>query len=175
MPDLLGTYRPVIGLGMLAVVLGTIALILFFMPVLGVPISSLGLLCGLVGFLCALFVPGEGLRWSVAGVAMSSLALLVNVAMTYAPAGYLPTPNPPPPWQPVPDRPYVPPPAGQLRLPASLRRQHAALPMSHTGLARTSENHLLPVEARMDERDHRQLASPGLGGANHLEYPPTRA
>jgi hypothetical protein len=113
MSDFAETYRPLTGLGMASLVLGTVALMLFFLPVLGIPISVLGLLFGLVGSGVALFRPRVSLRWGLGGIGMSALALLLNIGIVYAPAGYIPTGGQqPPPWQAVPDRPYVPPPAG---------------------------------------------------------------
>ena len=106
------TYRPLNGLGMAGLVLGTIGLLLFFLPILGIPISVLGLFFGLVGFGVGLFRPRVSLRWSLGGIGMSALALLLNIGIVYAPAGYIPTGGQqPPPWRSVPDRPYVPPPA----------------------------------------------------------------
>jgi hypothetical protein len=112
MSDFAETYRPLTGLGMASLVLGTVALMLFFLPVLGIPISVLGLVFGLVGFGAALFRPGVSLRWGLGGICMSALALLLNVGIVFAPAGYVPTGgHQPQPWRGVPDRPYVPPPA----------------------------------------------------------------
>src|SRR5438105_2687081 len=102
---------PAIGPGMASLVLGTIALILFFLPILGVPISAFGLLFGVIGFVMAMLGGRLTLRWSVAGLAMSALALSVNLAVNHAPARLLPQRDVPKQWQPVPDRPFVPPPA----------------------------------------------------------------
>ncbi len=107
----MSAHRPPIDLGPLAVVLGFIGLLLFFLPILGIPISAFGLLCGLVGSVIARAPGGVRLRWSLLGCAVAGLALAINVAITYAPAGYTPAPGVTPPWQGVPDRPYVPPPA----------------------------------------------------------------
>jgi hypothetical protein len=108
---LLPNDSPLPALGMASLVLGVIALLLSFLPVLGLPISACGLLCGLLGFAAALVSPGTSLRWSVGGLAVGVLALSVNLALAYAPTGYLPDPHVPKTWQPVPDRPSVPPPA----------------------------------------------------------------
>ncbi len=105
------TSAPPPALGMLSLVLGTIALLLFFLPVLGVPISAFALLVGLIGTALAPFGVGGSLRWALAGTAMSALALGANLAVAYAQGGYLPDPHVLPPWQAAPDRPYVPPPA----------------------------------------------------------------
>jgi hypothetical protein len=96
---------------MLSLVLGTISLLLFFLPVLGVPIGGVAVLVGIVGTILAGFGRGGRLRYAVAGLLMSILALLVNVAIAYAPAAEVPSLRPLPSWQPIPDRPTVPPPA----------------------------------------------------------------
>jgi hypothetical protein len=111
MRHFLETYRPGVGLGMASAVLAVIAMLLAFLPVLGIPISLLGLGFGLVGFVAALFHGGAMMRWSLAGLAGCCLALAINLAIYYAPEGYLPGRKAPQLWQPVPDRPYVPPPA----------------------------------------------------------------
>ena len=112
MSDFAETYRPVTGLGMSSLVLGTVGLMLFFLPILGVPISVMGLFFGLVGLGIARFRPRVSLRWSLGGIGMSALALVMNVGILFAPAGYIPTGvQELPPWRAVPDRPYVPPPA----------------------------------------------------------------
>lgn len=105
------TESPWIGLGMLSIVLGMIALLLFFLPILGIPISAAGLLCGIAGAVLANTIPHTRLRWSLAGIATCGLALGINFALIYAPGGYVPARPVPPPWQPVPDTPYVSPPA----------------------------------------------------------------
>jgi hypothetical protein len=101
---------PWLGLGMTSLVLGFIGLLLFFLPVLGIPISVIGLCFGIIGFVVALFAAGPALRWSLGGIGLCGLALSVNLAINFAPPGYLPNPAVPRPWQPVPDRPQVPPP-----------------------------------------------------------------
>ncbi len=115
MPNPIGTHHvPLPALGMTALVLGVIALVLAFLPILGMPIGAFGILFGLLGILAGLLVRGTNLRWSVAGLVVSCLALGVNVAIDLAPEGYLPGRYVPKPWQPVPDRPYVPPPASRI-------------------------------------------------------------
>jgi hypothetical protein len=105
------THSPFIGLGMTSLVLGVIGLMLFFMPILGIPISVLGLFFGLLGLSAVLLGGGATLRWSLGGIAVCALALLANIAIAYAPSGYIPGRDTPPLWQNVYDRPYVPPPA----------------------------------------------------------------
>ena len=54
-------------LGLLSMVLGAIGMLLFFMPILGLPLSALGLLFGLIGILMTLPCGGRGLRLSLQG------------------------------------------------------------------------------------------------------------
>jgi hypothetical protein len=100
-----------LGLGMCSLVLGTVGLLLSFLPVLGLPISVFGLFFGILGLIAALFFGGDTLRWSAAGILLSSTALVANVALTYAPSGYLPGREVPKSWQSPPSRVYIPPPA----------------------------------------------------------------
>jgi hypothetical protein len=81
------TDRPFLGLGMTSTVLGTIGLILFFLPILGIPISAFGLLAGLLGVPVTILGGGTSLRWSLAGLLLSSAALVVNLAIVYTPGG----------------------------------------------------------------------------------------
>ena len=115
MSSLPEVHNPPIGLGMSSLVMGTIGLMLFFLPVLGIPISAFGLLFGLLGLLAALFGGRIGgaarLRWTLAGIVVSCMGLAVNVALAYAPAGYLPGRDVPQLWQLPPDKPFVSPPA----------------------------------------------------------------
>src|SRR5581483_4074923 len=78
------------GLDMASLVLGMIGSLLFFLPVLGIPISAFGLLCGIAGCIGARAGAGPTLRWSAGGVALCALALAVNFGLYYAPYGYLP-------------------------------------------------------------------------------------
>jgi hypothetical protein len=102
-------YRP--AFGMTALVLGHIALMLFFLPVLGIPLSACGLAFGGVGVALALLTGASSLRWGVAGVAASGLALAVNLALARAPESHAPDPRRPRSGQVEPARPYIPPPA----------------------------------------------------------------
>ena len=101
---------PPVAFGVTSFVLGMIGFMLFFLPILGAPISVIGLAAGIVGCLVAGATARGSLRWSVAGVVVSCLALGINVAVAYAPRGYSPPPTGPD-TRSVPDRPYVPPPA----------------------------------------------------------------
>jgi hypothetical protein len=86
-----------------------IGFLLFFLPILGAPISVVGLFAGLAGCLVAGATTRGSMRWSVGGVVLCLFALGLNVAVAYAPR-YGPPPTGPPTVS-VPDRPYVPPPA----------------------------------------------------------------
>lgn len=86
-----------------------IGFLLFFLPILGVPISVVGLFAGLAGCLVAGATSRGSMRWSVGGVVLCLLALGINVAVAYAPC--FATPPTGPPSMSVPDSPYVPPPA----------------------------------------------------------------
>ncbi len=101
-------YNPRPALGMTSMVLGLIGMALFFLPVLGIPLSLFGVGFGIIGGVWAWFVPGPSLRFSLAGIALSSLALGANLAIAAAPADYRPSRT-----RAHDDvRPAVPPPAG---------------------------------------------------------------
>ena len=102
---------PPLGLGLISVVLGSVGLLLFFLPILGIPLSGFGLLFGMLGFLLALVGGPSSLRWSAAGTALCVLALGVNVAVARAPEDYVGGRPVLPLSQPERDRPYIPPPA----------------------------------------------------------------
>jgi hypothetical protein len=103
-------HRPPLAFGVASFVLGMVGFMLFFLPILGAPISAIGLVGGIVGCLTAGATVRGSLRWAVAGVVLSCLALGLNVAIAYAPRGY-PQPPTEPAQHSVPDRAYVPPPA----------------------------------------------------------------
>jgi hypothetical protein len=71
--------------GMISLVLGHIALAMFFMPVLGLPLAFCGLMSGLLGVFVAATWRGVNWRWSAAGVAVCTLALGVCAAQNWAP------------------------------------------------------------------------------------------
>jgi hypothetical protein len=97
-------------MGLTSVILGSVGVLLFFMPVLGIPLGAVGLAFGIVGLLMAI-LGWTSLRWAVVGIVVSGLALGIGIAIALAPSGFLPNPKGPPAEQSVPDRPYVPPPA----------------------------------------------------------------
>jgi predicted membrane-bound spermidine synthase len=102
--------HPPIALGMTSLVLGTIGALLFFLPILGAPLSGLGLIAGVMGWIAAAVWGADNLRWAVIGTMVCAGALAINVAIYYAPTGYIEQRNAPPIMK-VPGRPYVPPPA----------------------------------------------------------------
>jgi hypothetical protein len=105
------TVDPPLGMGLTSVILGTVGMLLFFLPILSIPLGGIGLVFGFSGLVLALVGGWTSLRWSIIGIAVSGLALAVSIAIAQAPAGYLPTRTVPLDTQPVPDRRYVPPPA----------------------------------------------------------------
>lgn len=108
----LETYRAAIPLGMASIVLGVLGLSFVFLPILGIPISGLGLLLGVIGALTGWFVGGPlSLRWSAGGLAIGAVSMALNVAVAYAPAGYIPRRPPPEPWEVIPSRREIPAPA----------------------------------------------------------------
>ena len=102
---------PPLGLGLASVALGAIGLMLFVLPILAIPISTCGLLLGLMGFIAAAIGQPLDLRLSAAGAALCSLALIIDLAMSYAPSGFLLPHHTSPHFAPLLERPYVPPPA----------------------------------------------------------------
>jgi hypothetical protein len=105
------TAHPPIDFAAAALVLGTIGLHLFLLPVLGVPLSGLALLLAMAGLGRWLADGAEHIRWVAAGITVATLALVVNLAIAFSPAGYIPNRPAIPPWRTVPDHPYVSPPA----------------------------------------------------------------
>ena len=66
---------PPTGMGLTAVILGSVGALLFFLPVLGIPLGAAGLAFGIAGLLMAILGRWTSLRWSVAGIVVSALAL----------------------------------------------------------------------------------------------------
>ena len=74
-------------LGVAGCILGTLALPISLVPLIGligVPLSALGLLLGVAGLLVAVFRKGSGIGFAIAGSAISALALFVGIASTVA-------------------------------------------------------------------------------------------
>ncbi len=102
---------PLPGLGMASVCLGLIGLLLFFLPILGMPVSLCGFVAGVVGLVVALFTGGPSLRWSLGGIVVSAAAFGVGLVMYATPEGYVPASSKSQPWRTPNDRPFVAPPA----------------------------------------------------------------
>ncbi len=102
---------PPAGMGLTSVILGSVGALLFFLPILGIPLGAAGLAFGIAGLLMAILGRWTSLRWSVAGIAVSAIALGIGVLIALAPGGFLPNPKGPPIQQNAPTRLYVPPPA----------------------------------------------------------------
>ncbi len=96
------------GLGLTSAILGAVGVLLFFLPVLGIPLGAVGLAFGV---LTALRGGWASLRWPVVGIVVCGLAPGIGVVIALAPGGYLQKATPARTWQNVPDPPYAPPPA----------------------------------------------------------------
>jgi len=97
-------------LGLASLILAMIGLVLFFLPILGIPISAIALIAGGAGWMVSMIWKIGSLRWAVGGMALSALALSLNLAIAYAPATDIPSRGFVPVLA-VPDRPYIPPPS----------------------------------------------------------------
>ncbi len=104
-------HLPIVGMGATSLILGAVGLFIFIFPILSIPLGGIGLLFGLIGMAMAIFNRGAGARWSLAGIALSGLTLAIGVSIAQTAAGYLSTPPHSAVEEPVPDRPFVPPPA----------------------------------------------------------------
>ena len=102
---------PMLSFSMTSLVLGFLSTLVFFMPVLGIPIALSGVVCGVVGICFAWRSREYSMRWGLGGLGLSLLALGMLLALYYAPEGYLMRVRMPHRWQPPADRPYVAPPA----------------------------------------------------------------
>ena len=96
-------------MGLTSVILGSVGTLLFFLPVLGIPLAAAGLALGFVGLVMAVF-GWTSLRWCVVGIVISVIALGIGVVIGLSPGGFLPNQRAPL-EQSVPGEPYVPPPA----------------------------------------------------------------
>ncbi len=105
------TQDPPLGMGLASAIFGAVSLLLFFLPVLSVPLGGAGLVFGLGSLALALFGGRASLRWSVVGIAVSTVALGVAVAIAKAPTDYLPVRPLPLDAQTLPAPHYIPPPA----------------------------------------------------------------
>jgi hypothetical protein len=74
-------------MGLTAAILGSVEVLLFFLPILGIPLGAVGLAFGIIGFLIGIFGRWTSLRWSDVGIVVSGLALGIGIAIALAPAG----------------------------------------------------------------------------------------
>jgi len=102
------TSAPLLGLGMTSLVLGTIGLLITIFPILSIPLTAFGLLCGFIGLFLSIGSGGRALRWSLAGIGMCTIVLVLDIAIALTPARYLPGRNVPELWRQEKERPYVP-------------------------------------------------------------------
>lgn len=102
---------PPLSWGVASIVLGAVGLMLFVIPVLAIPISACGLAAGVLGVVVGLAHSVRELRSALAGVALCCLAVLLNIAVNYAPSGYVVNPAQPTLTSPKTPRPYIAPPA----------------------------------------------------------------
>ncbi|HEX3997857.1 MAG TPA: hypothetical protein VHX65_04845 [Pirellulales bacterium] len=104
-------FAPSIEFGVCSACLGSIALMLFFLPILSIPISSCGLVAGLAGIIRGLYSGKIGMRWSMIGSALSAGVLLLGIILVNAPVGETPSRAVPRHDWSTPDHPFVSPPA----------------------------------------------------------------
>jgi hypothetical protein len=97
--------------GLASLVLGTVGLLLFFLPILSIPLAGTGLLIGLFALLTAVLGGRTSLRWSVLGTTLCILTLAADLTIALAPVNSMAQETHPHSWQ-EPLRPiYVAPPA----------------------------------------------------------------
>ncbi len=110
---------PLLAFGTVAVALGSIALALFFMPILSIPIALCGLVAGGIGLVRTL-APWQRmdilqrrseLRWAIMGCALCGAVAVLGFIIAYAPLGETPHGSPPSPFWALSEHQYVPPPA----------------------------------------------------------------
>ncbi len=74
-------------LGIASLILGVLAFLICWIPLvnlLGVPLSALGLVLGFIGFLVAIARNGAGIGYPIAGAAICGLALFIAISFTGA-------------------------------------------------------------------------------------------
>jgi hypothetical protein len=105
------TGDPQLGVAVTSIVLGAVGVLLFFLPILSVPLSGFGVIFGLAGIVWALRGDVRSLRWAIAGLVVSGAALSMGMAIDKAPADHPRTPSSSPHAERARASPYVPPPA----------------------------------------------------------------
>jgi hypothetical protein len=99
------------GAALTSVVLGAVGALLFFLPILCIPLGGIGVLFALAGIVCAMRRDARSLRWSITGLVVSAAALGAGITIGKAPADHPRTPSIPSHVQRTRAQPYVPPPA----------------------------------------------------------------
>ncbi len=105
------TSGPPLGAAVASVVLGAVGVLLFFLPILSIPLSGIGVVFGLVGIVWTLRGDARSLRWAIAGLVVSAAALGAGITIAKAAAGRLQTPTGSLDVDRMHAQPYVPPPA----------------------------------------------------------------
>ena len=81
-------HDPTDRLTLTSLLLGTIGLLLFILPILSMPLASVGLAFGAVGLVVALVLGPRNwnrLRWPLGALTVSSVTIMVGVMIGYAP------------------------------------------------------------------------------------------
>lgn len=102
---------PPVGLGLCSVVMGMVGLAFFIVPILGMPISAVGIAAGLAGIIAAWCRQPVSLRLAVAGLLLSTASFLMIWSIDLAASGYFAPSSSRPKLEPIPRRPFIPPPA----------------------------------------------------------------
>jgi drug/metabolite transporter (DMT)-like permease len=105
------TALPRIGLGAASMVLAIISLLLFFLPIMSIPLSIIGIGLALVSLPLNAWLAHENLRWAIAGLCTALASLGIALAVNDAPLKVQRSYEVPRLWQEPAARPYVPPPA----------------------------------------------------------------
>jgi hypothetical protein len=104
-------FAPSIEFGIASACLGSIGLMLFFLPILSIPIAFCGFLAGIGGVVRGLYGGTLGLRWSLIGCVLCVSVVAIGFIVAYAPIGELPNRGvPSQSWAPS-GRPFISPPA----------------------------------------------------------------
>jgi hypothetical protein len=102
---------PPLGAAVTSVVLGAVGVVLFFLPILSIPLGGIGVLFGLAGIVLASRGGVTSVRWSIAGLVVSGAALGTGIAIANTAADHPRTPTSSTHIERVHAQPYVPPPA----------------------------------------------------------------
>jgi hypothetical protein len=104
-------FAPSIEFGIASTCLGSIGLMLFFLPILSIPIAICGFLAGVGGVIRGQYGGTLGLRWSLIGCVFCVSVVAIGFIVAYAPIGEIPSRAvPPQSWAPS-GRPFISPPA----------------------------------------------------------------